>query len=143
MGIDAFPLRADLSSSDRMRNIRCKHLDFAAICVPQQGADFFCIVGAVVHHGEQNTANFQLGIDLSPHLVYRLQKLFQALCGEVLRLHWNNHAVRNGKVVDGQHTKGRHTIYEHIVILTLYIIQLLLKYFLSVHGVYEGYFYAG
>ena len=80
---------------------------------------------------------------MPPHLIYRLQKLFQALGRKVLCLYGDNHAVRSGESVDGQHPERGHTVDEHIVVLALHAIQVLLEYLFSVHGVDEGYFHTG
>ena len=58
----ALTLSADLRGTDRMRNIRCKDLQLCTVCISQQRADPLDIIGAAVHHGEQNAVNFELGL---------------------------------------------------------------------------------
>ena len=92
----------DLRSTDRPGNGLVKHLDLAAVCTPNQVVDLLPVVGAIVCHGQQDTLNFQLGVDLPSDFLDGLQKLFQAFCGQVLRLHRNQGGVCRRQCIDGQ-----------------------------------------
>ena len=52
-----------LTGPNGMRNICGEYHDFAAVGIPQQGADLFGKVGTAVYHGQQNTVDLQFGID--------------------------------------------------------------------------------
>ena len=52
-----------LTGPNGMRNICGEYHDFAAVGIPQQGADIFGKVGTAVYHGQQNTVDLQFGID--------------------------------------------------------------------------------
>ena len=125
-----------------MGNLRIEHLELAAVGVAEQGGNLLCVVRAVVHHRQQDTVDFQFGIDLPPHLGDGLQKLFQALCGKVLRLNGNQHAVRSCQRVDGQHTQRGHTIQKNIVVIFFDHIQVLFQNRFTAHGVDQRYLHA-
>ena len=90
-------LGADFLGTDGMGNLGAKHLDFAAVGLPQQGGDLLGKVGAVVHHRQQYAVDLELGVDLPLHLVYGLEQLFQALGGQVLRLDGDYDPVGGGQ----------------------------------------------
>ena len=117
-----------------------KHLQVLPVCLTNQIADLFSVVGAVVGHGQQNTLDFQLGVDLPSDLLYGLQKLFQAFRRQVLRLHRNQGSVCRRQCVDGQHPQRGHTVQQNKIVLPLGTVQHLLEHLLPVHTVHEGYF---
>ena len=98
------------------------------------------VVGAAIGHGQQDTLNFQLGIDLPPDLLHGLQKLFQTFCGKVLRLHGNQGGVCCCQCIDGQHPKGRGTIQQNEIIVVLCTVQHLFQHLFPVHAVDKGNF---
>ena len=91
--------------------------------------------GAAVHHRQHNAVHLQLRIELPLDAGDGSQKLFQPLCGEILRLHRDNHAVRSSQRVDRQHTERRHTVDECVVIAVCHRGQVLPQHRLAAHGV--------
>ena len=53
-----------------------------AVGVPHKLADLLRKVRAALCHGDEDTADFQIGIQLALHLADRTEKLFQALDGK-------------------------------------------------------------
>ena len=111
-----------------------------SVCLPDQIADLLSVVGAAVGHGQQNTLNFQLRVDLPPNLLHGLQKLLQAFCRQVLCLHRNQSSVCRRQCVNGQHPQRWHTVQQNKIVLPLGAVQHLLEHLLPVHTVHEGYF---
>ena len=109
-----------------------------SVRLPDQIADLFSVVGAIVGHGQQNTLNFQFRVDLPPDFLHRLQKLFQTLCRKILRLHGNQGSVCRRQCVDGQHPQRGHTVQQNKIVLPLGTVQHLFQHLLPVHAVYEG-----
>ena len=143
MGKNAFALGADFFSPDGMRNLGAKHLDFAAVGFPQQGSDLLGKVGAVVHHRQQYAVDLEFGIDLPLHLIDRLEQLFQALGGQILRLDGDYDPVGGCQRVDREHTQGWLAVNQDMGILSLERVQILPQDSLSAHGVHQGDLHAG
>ena len=106
MGKNALALGADLLGPDGMGNLGAKHLDFAAVSLPQQSGDLLGKVGAVVHHRQQDAVDLELRIDLPLHLIDCLEQLFQALGGQILCLDGDYDPVGGGQGIDREHTQG-------------------------------------
>ena len=143
MGKNAFALGADFFSPDGMRNLGAKHLDFAAVGFPQQGSDLLGKIGAVVHHRQQYAVDLEFGIDLPLHLIDRLEQLFQALGGQILRLDGDYDPVGGCQRVDREHTQGWLAVNQDMGILSLERVQILPQDSLSAHGVHQGDLHAG
>ena len=78
---NALACRTGFRRTDGTGDGLLKHLQVFSVCLPNQIADLLSIIGAAVGHGEQDTLNFQLWVDLPPNLLHGLQKLFQTFCG--------------------------------------------------------------
>jgi len=130
----------DLRSADRPWNGLVEHLDLAAVSTPNQIVDLLPVVGAAISHSQQNTLNFQLGVDLPSDFLDGLQKLFQAFCGQVLRLHRNQGGVCRRQCIDGQHPKGRGAVQQNEIVFVLCTVQHLFQHLFPVHGVDKGHF---
>ena len=137
---NAFSGRAGFGSADRTGNGLVEHFDLAAVSTPDQIVDLLSIVGAAVGHGQQDALDFQLGVDLPPDFLHRLQKLFQALRRQVLRLHRNQGGVRRCQGIDGQHPKGRSAVQQNEIVFMLCPFQHLFQHLLPVHAVDNGNF---
>ena len=132
---NAFPFGADLRSPDRTGNLGIEHLDMPAVGITDQGRNLFGVIRPAVHHGQQDTLDPQLRIDLPLHLIDRLEQLFQPLCGKVIGLHRDQRGVRRCQRIDGQHPQARHTVQKHIVIILLDRFQELFQNPFPVHRV--------
>ena len=130
----------DLRSADRPGNGLVEHFDLAAVSTPDQIVDLLSIVGAAVGHGQQDALDFQLGVDLPPDFLHSLQKLFQTLCRQILRLHGNQGGVCCCQCIDGQHPKGRGAIQQNEIVVVLCTLQHLFEHLFPVHAVDKGNF---
>ena len=77
---------------------------------------------------------------MPPDLLDGLQKLFQTLCRQVLRLHRNQGGVRGCQGIDSQHPKGRSAVQQNKVVFVLCTVQHLLEYLFPVHAIDKGNF---
>ena len=66
---NAFALGADFRSTDGTGNHLIIDLDLPAVGVTDQGSNFLGIIGSGIHHGEEDTFDSQLRIDLSADLI--------------------------------------------------------------------------
>ena len=130
-----------LTMTDRPGNGLVEHLDLAAVGTPNQVVDLLSVVGAAVGHGQQDTLDFQVRVDLPMDFLHRLQKLFQTLCGQVLRLHRNQGGVRRCQGIDGQHPKGRGAVQQNEIVFMLCPFQHLFEHLFPVHAVDERHFH--
>jgi len=73
---NALACRTGFRRTDGTGDGLLKHLQVLSVCLPDQIADLFSVVGATVGHGQQDALDFQLRVDLPPDLLHRLQKLF-------------------------------------------------------------------
>ena len=137
---NALACRTGFSRTDRPWNSLLKNLQMLSVCLPNQVADLLSVVGAAVGHSQQDALNFQFRVDLPPYLLDSLQKLFQTLCGKVLRLHRNQGSVCRRQCVDGEHPQRGHTVQQDIIILPLCPLQHLFEHLFPVHAVHEGNF---
>ena len=117
-----------------------KHLQVLSVCLPDQIADLFSVVGTAVGHGQQNALDFQFRVDLPSDLLHGLQKLFQAFCRQVLRLHRNQGSVCRRQCVDGEHPQRGHTVQQDIIVLPLSPLQHLFQHLFPVHTVHKSHF---
>ena len=140
IGKDAFACRTGFCCSDGAGNGLLKHLQVLSVCLPDQIANLLSVVGAVVGHGQQNTLDFQLGVDLPPDLLDGLQKLFQTFCGKVLCLHRNQGSVCHRQCVDGEHPQRGHTVQQNKIVLPFGTVQHLLEHLFLVHAVHQRHF---
>ena len=83
---------------------------------------------------------FRLRVNLPPHFLDGLQKLFQTFCGKILRLHGNQGGVCCCQCVHGQHPKGRSAVQQNKIVLVLCTFQYLLEHLFPVHAVDKGNF---
>ena len=137
---NAFAHGTDFRSTDRPGNGLVKHLDLAAVSTPNQVVDLLPVVGAAVGHGEQDALDFQLRVDLPPDFLHRLQKLFQAFCRQILRLHRNQGGVCCCQCVHGQHPKGRSAVQQNEIVFMLCTFQHLFQHLFTVHAVHQSHF---
>ena len=77
------------------------------------------------------------------HLVDRLEQLFQALGGQILRLNGDYDPVGGGQGVDREHTQGWLAVNQDMGILSLERVQILPQDGLTAHGVHQGDLHAG
>ena len=143
MGKNTLALGTDFLCSDRMGNLSSEHFDFAAVGFSQQSRNLLGKVGAVVHHRQQDTVDLELGVDLPFHLIDRLEQLFQALGGQILRLDGDYDPVGGGQGVDREHTQGWLAVNQDMGILSLERVQVLPQDGLTAHGVHQGDLHAG
>ena len=106
----------DLRSTDRPGNGLVEHVDLTAVGTSNQVVDLLSVVGAAVGHGEQDALDFQFRVDLPSDFLHGLQKLFQAFCRQILRLHRNQGGVCRCQCIDGQHPKGRSAVQQNEII---------------------------
>ena len=130
----------DFRSTDRPGNGLVEHLDLAAIGTSNQVVNLLPVVGAAVGHGEQDALDFQFGVDLPSDLLHGLQKLFQALCRQVLRLYGNQGGVCRCQCIHGQHPKGRGAVQQNKVVFMLCTFQHLLEHLFPVQAIDKGNF---
>ena len=111
-----------------------------SVCLPDQIADLFSVVGAAVRHGQQDAFDFQFRVDLPPNLLHGLQKLLQAFCRQVLCLHRNQSSVCRRQCVDGEHPQRWHTVQQNKIVLSLGTVQHLFQHLLPAHTVHQRHF---
>ena len=116
--IDAFANCARFRSGNGGGNLRIKHPNPAAVALADHGAHILGKIGAVVHHGQKNTADPQALVDALLDALHRLQQLVHALGGQIVRLHGDDNAVRSGQGIQRNETQGGRTVDENIVIVT-------------------------
>ena len=138
VGVDALAFGADLRRPDRAWNLRVEDLNPAAVGGAKQGADLLGVVRAVICHREQDAVDPKVPVDLTAHLVHRLQELFKTLGREKLRLRRDENTVRRGERVYGDHPQRGHTVDENIVIVPFHGLQHLPEYLFTGHRIDEG-----
>ena len=84
-------LQADLGGTDRPGNFAVEHP--APVGYPDLLNDAAGESGAAVNHRHQDAADFQAGIQLTLDPHDRLEKLFQALGGQIVGLHGDDDGV--------------------------------------------------
>ena len=92
---------------------------------------------------KQATVDLELGVDLPFHLIDRLEQMFQALGGQILRLDGDYDPVGGGQGIDREHTQGRLAVNQDMGILSLERVQILPQDGLTAHGVHQGDLHAG
>ena len=102
MLVNAFSCCADFRSTDRPGNGLVEYFQMLSVALPNQIADLLAVDGAAVRHSEQDALDFQLRVYLPPHFANCLQKLFQTLGREVLRLHRNQCRVCRRQCIDSE-----------------------------------------
>ncbi len=90
-------------------------------------------IGAIVHHGQQDSVNRQLGIGVCPYLLDRLKQLCHCFCRQVLRLNRDDYTVCGGQSVQRQHTERRTAVNQNIVIIVLDLTQICFHHALATH----------
>ena len=66
-----------------------------------------------------------------------MDKLFEALDGEVMRLHGNHYFVSSGQGIDGQHTQGWAAVQQNHIVLFADTVQVFAQDCLAAHGVHQ------
>ena len=107
---DAYALSADFGGADRAGNVSAEHFQPAAVGLTNETADFLCTVGARIHHRQQDSLDFQPGVDLTLHLADRLKQLLKTLGRQIVRLNRNKHLISSGERIDGKHADGGHAV---------------------------------
>ena len=92
-------------------------MDMLAVGVSDQSVDLLCEIGTVVHHRHDDAFRPQIGIDLSLNSLYRIKKINETLCRQVLRLDWDDDVIGSGESVQVQHAEGRGTVNQNVIIL--------------------------
>ena len=133
MVVNAFIFHADLRRLDGTGDLACKHM--TAVGLADKRIDLPCQCGTAVHHRQHNAVHLQLRVELPLDAGDGSQKLFQPLCGEILRLNRNDHAVLRSQGVDGQHTQRRHTVDERVIVAVCHRRQVLPQHRFTAHGV--------
>ena len=133
MVVNAFVFHADLRRLDRTRNLAREHM--TAIALANKRVDLPCQRGTAIHHRQHNTVHLQLRVELPFHAGDGSQKLLQSFGRKILRLHGDNHAVRRGQGVDGQHTERRHTVDERVIVAVCHGGQILPQHRFTAHCV--------
>ena len=92
-------------------------MDMLAVGASDQSVDLLCEIGPVVHHRHDDAFRPQLGIDLSLNSLYRIKKINETLCRQVLRLDWDDDVIGSRECVQVQHTEGRGAVNQNVIIL--------------------------
>lgn len=133
MVVNTFVFHADLRRLDGTGDLACEHM--TAVGLADKCVDLPRQCGAAIHHRQHNAVHLQLRVELPLDAGDGSQKLLQSFGRKILRLHGDNHAVRSGQGIDGQHTEGRHTVDERIIVAVCYRGQILPQYRFTAHGV--------
>ncbi len=133
MVVNAFVFHTDLCRLDGTGDLACEHM--TAIGLADKRVDLPCQCGAAIHHRQNDAVHLQLRVELPFHAGDGSQKLLQSLCGEILRLHGDDYAVRRSQGVDSQHTEGWHTVDERVIVALCHGGQILPQHRFTAHGV--------
>ena len=137
-----FVCGADLCQTDCGRNDRLHHGQSLSEILPD-GIDNILTEVGFVGHGQKYAADFQPGVDLPADALNGADKLRHVLCGQIVRLHGNQHIVRSGKGIDDQHTEGRATVQQHIVIVFFDTFYILAQHRFPAHGIDQPHLHSG
>ena len=142
MLVNAFSCCADFRSTDRPGNGLVEYFQMLSVALPNQIADLLAVDGAAVRHSEQDALDFQLRVYLPPHFANCLQKLFQTLGREVLRLHRNQCRVCRRQCIDSEHPQRGSAVQQNIIVLAFGTVQHLFEHLFPVHAVDKGNFHS-
>lgn len=71
MGEDAFPFGANLCSPDRSWDVCPVYFDLSSVGIPDQLGNVLGVIGPGIDHGQQDSFDPELRVDLLPDLVDR------------------------------------------------------------------------